>query len=131
MEDFGKLNGPYASTLENAVKKGSAIIILLIVVSITPNRVMAGDTMTAQYMLQVWTNPDMALMKFFNGFFQAVHDQQFSEEKVCSPKGATRTTLVEAYTNTAVVLIARDPAVCDKPAVDVAGKILISVFPCS
>jgi len=112
------------------MKINLSIIILLVVVSITSNRVMAGNTLTAQYVLEICANPDMALISFCNGFFQAVHDQQASAGKVCVPEGTNRTHLVEAYANTVAVLIARDPAVGEKPAVDIAGEILISVFPC-
>jgi len=113
------------------MKINLSVIILMVVVAITPNRVMGGNTLTAQYVLQVCTNPDMALISFCDGFFQAVHDQQASEGSVCAPEGTTRKNLVEAYANMAAVLIARDPAVGEKPAVDIAGKILISVFPCN
>ena len=113
------------------MKINLSVIILMVVVAITPNRVMGGNTLTAQYVLQVCTNPDMALISFCDGFFQAVHDQQATAGRVCAPEGTARTSLVETYTNMAAVLIARDPAVGEKPAVDIAGEILISVFPCN
>ena len=50
---------------------------------------------------------------------------------MCAPEGTTRTNLVEVYETNAAVLIELDPAVGEKPAVDIAGKILIAVFPCS
>jgi hypothetical protein len=64
--------------------------------------------LTAQYVPEICANPDMALISFCNGFFQAVHDQQATAGKVCVPEGTNRTHLVEAYANTAAVLIARE-----------------------
>ena len=113
------------------MKISLSVIILLVVVSVAPNRVMAENTMTAQNLLQVCTTPDMEWISFCNGFFQAVHDQQAFAGKVCAPEGITRTNLVEVYETNAAILIERDPAVGEKPAVDIAGKILIAVFPCN
>ena len=46
--------------------------------------------------------------KFLQWLFQAVYDQQATAGKVCVPEGTNRTHLVEAYANTAAVLIARE-----------------------
>ena len=112
------------------MKISLSVIILLVVVSVAPNRVMAENTMTAQNLLQVCTTPDMEWISFCNGFFQAVHDQQALAGKGCAPEGTSRTNLVELYETNAAVLIERDPAVGEKPAVEIAGRILVAVFPC-
>ena len=112
------------------MKISLSVIILLVVVSVAPNRVMAENTLTAQKLLQVCTTLNMEWISFCNGFFQAVHDQQALAGKVCAPEGTSRTNLVEVYETNAAILIERDPAVGEKPAVDIAGKILIAVFPC-
>jgi len=106
------------------------VILLLIIVSVAPNKVLAENTMTAQNLLRVCTTPDMDWISFCNGFFQAVHDQQALAGKVCAPEGTSRTNLVEVYETNAAVLIKRDPAVGEKPAVEIAGRILVAVFPC-
>ncbi len=107
------------------------VILLLIIVSVAPNKVLAENTMTAQNLLRVCTTPDMDWISFCNGFFQAVHDQQAFAGKVCAREDITRTNLVEVYETNAAILIERDPAVGEKPAVGIAGKILIAVFPCN
>lgn len=105
---------------------------IIAVIMLMPFQTTAQDNniMNTANLLKACTTPDMEWISFCNGFFQAVHDQQTSLGKLCTPVGTTRTIATEFFHKEAVELLSKHPDQGLRPAVDVAGEILVEKFPC-
>jgi len=117
----------WESTMTKFIIRATIAVVILM-----PFQATAQDNniMNAANLLKACTTPDMEWISFCNGFFQAVHDQQTSLGKLCTPVGTTRTIATEIFYKEAVELLSRYPDQGLRPAVDVAGEILVEKFPC-
>ena len=107
-------------------------MILINTFMLFPLQVMAQESnvMNAKNLLVACTTPDMEWISFCNGFFQAVNDQQTALGKLCLPSGTTRTRATEIFHEEAAVLLSKYPDQGLRPAIHVAGEILVKNFPC-